>query len=63
MTLNKYIEGGGHGCVARLVRESGLSRGTVEKAARGEHISVPHAKLLSRATGGVVSARRLAGMW
>ncbi len=62
MDLRKYIEGRGWGAVSLLARDSGLSRGTIEKAARGEAISVGAARALSAATGGQVTAAVLAGL-
>lgn len=62
MDLSKYIDDEGHGAVAALVRESGLSRNTIEKAQRGEPVGTKAAKALSAATGGKVSARSLAGL-
>jgi hypothetical protein len=62
MEISDYIESRGHGAVASLVRESGLSRNTIEKAQRGETIGPKAAKALSAATGGKVSARSLVGV-
>lgn len=62
MDITEYIEKKGHGAVATLARESGLSRNTVEKAQRGEPISKPSAVALSGATGGKVSVRNLVGL-
>lgn len=62
MDLSSYIEKKGHGAAAALVRESGLSRNTIEKAQRGESIGAKAAKALSAATGGAVSVRSLVGV-
>ncbi len=62
MDLRNFIEDTGHGAVAALVRKSGLSRNTIEKAQRGDPIGAKAAKALSAATGGKVSARSLVGV-
>ena len=62
MKITKYIDDKGRGAVAELARASGLSRNTVEKAYRGEDISVAAALKLSEATGGKVPAAGLAGL-
>lgn len=62
MDLPTYVENQGRGAVSELVRESGLSRPTVQKALRGEPITAPAAKALSKATGGEVDAAALAGL-
>ena len=62
MDFPEYVASLGRGGMAAISRSSGVSRTTVEKAARGEPISVPGALTLSRATGGVVPATALAGL-
>lgn len=64
MDFPEFIRQGGHGAVARAVRKSGLSRNTVERAAKGLAIGAPQAKALSAATGEppMVSAIALAGL-
>ncbi len=62
MDMSAYIEEHGRGTMAQLIRDSGLSRVTVEKAARGEAISVPAARALSAATDGQVPTAGLAGL-
>ncbi len=52
----------GHGGIAKLVRSSGLSRNTLEKAARGEDIGAKAAKALASVLDGKVSAAQLAGL-
>lgn len=62
MHLSLWLEKQGHGAVARLVRDAKVSRNTVEKAQRGEPISVTQAKAISVTTKGKVSAHELAGL-
>jgi|TARA_Y100000310_G_scaffold95355_3_gene93178 DNA-binding transcriptional regulator YdaS (Cro superfamily) len=62
MDLKKYVQKGGRGTIADLVRESGISRTTVEKAVGGMAVSAETAKAISAATGGKVSARKLVGV-
>ena len=61
MKLSKWIDSYGWGAVAALARASGLSRGTIEKAAKDKLVSVDAAKRIAAATGGKESARALAG--
>lgn len=62
MHLSLWLEKQGHGAVARLVRKAKVSRNTVEKAQRGEPISVKQASAISKVTKGNVSAVELAGL-
>lgn len=62
MTLQEYVEKRGRGSVAKLVRDSGISRSTLERALAGYAVTVETAKAITEATGGKVSARALVGL-
>jgi hypothetical protein len=62
MRLKEWVQIEGHGSIARLARATGLSRPTVVHAINGGTLRVHTAKLLSRATEGVVSVETLLGL-
>lgn len=62
LSLAAYLKEQGRGAVAELVRRSGVSRSTVERAAAGAAVTADVAKRLVRGSGGKVSARKLVGL-
>jgi DNA-binding transcriptional regulator YdaS (Cro superfamily) len=60
MQLYEWVDKRGHGEIARLCRESGVSNTTIHEAIRRAPISrYPIAKAISDATGGAVTPAEL----
>ncbi len=61
MTFAEWVAAQGRGAMRRVSRDTGLDYTTVWKAARvpGRRLRYPTARLISKATGGVVSVEVL----
>jgi hypothetical protein len=60
MTLREWLDRYGKGGRARLMRESGISGPTIDKAAQGEPVGrYDTAKRISEATAGLVTVAEL----
>lgn len=64
MDLAEYVKSEGRGVIAQLVRDSGLSRPTVDAAIAGKRwVHDRTRKLISEATGGAVPPEKVGRCW